>query len=489
MKAYLMFKNKDFEILKQYPYGKAALIADLEIKYILEDMAREDDMIYEAAKEALLTPLISIEDIEYRQEVLTDVLNNPTAARRLYEITLEAERETKKSSRWSSRRYLPSVFSTAVELLDIYMDRLLDLRLVADSNLDKFQSRAFKNLLVLLQNELGDDYIETAKNQLKDLKKSDGTLVSSSTGNYLQGIRYVLREKERKGFWRRWLFAPSYKLEPRDNHGAEDMGERRNRAINEATNVLAQAAEHLQSFFTMLRQEVAFYVGCLNLSETIKEYGMPYSLPNMLTMDTYDRSWQKLYDISLLLTKKTQVIGNEMDTKEKRLYLITGANQGGKTTFLRSVGQAQLMAQCGMFVCADEFTIPIRNGIFTHFKREEDTTLTSGKLDEELIRMTEIVDHLNKNSLVLSNESFASTNEHEGSEINKQITKALIENQVEVFSVTHLYAYASSFNDEKTVHYLRAERLDDHTRTFKIVKGEPLVTAYGKDLYDQIFDD
>ncbi len=238
----------------------------------------------------------------------------------------------------------------------------------------------------------------------------------------------------------------------------------------------------------MLKRELAFYVGCINLSETIKQYEMPICLPSMLTKETYHRSWDELYDISLLLSKKSKVIGNEMDVKSKKLYLITGANQGGKTTFLRSVGQAQLMAQSGMFVCAKEFTGPIRDGIFTHFKKEEDKTLISGRLDEELKRMSDIVNHLNENSLVLSNESFAATNEREGSEINNQITRALIENGVEVFSVTHLYTYASSFLDEKEVYFLLAERLDDGRRTYRMIEGEPLVTAYGEDLYHEIFD-
>lgn len=489
MKVNLMFRDKDFEITSHESYHEKALIKDLELEYTLEDMAREDEIIYESSKEALMKPLKSIEDIFYRQANLSDVFDNADAIRELYKIVVETEEKRKESINWLSGTYLPSIFSSSVRLLDLYIEMLRKLRLVADHNLDNLQSDGFRKLFILFQKELDDDYIETVKDQLDDLQKSDGTLISSKMGNYLQGVQYIFREKEKKRFWRRWLFAPSYKLAERDNRGAEDLGERRERAINEPTNILAQASENLESFFTMLRQELAFYVGCLNLSETIKKYDMSISMPEMLEETSYDRSWQSLYDISLLLTNKSSITGNKLITKDKRLYLITGANQGGKTTFLRSVGQAQIMAQSGMFVCASNLVVPIRNAIFTHFEREEDKTFTSGKLDEELVRMSDIVDHLDENSLVLLNESFAATNEREGSEINNQITRALIDSHVEVFSVTHLYTYASSFTHVEGVQYLRAQRLDDATRTFKIEEGKPLLTAYGEDIYHQIFDE
>ena len=65
------------------------------------------------------------------------------------------------------------------------------------------------------------------------------------------------------------------------------------------------------------------------------------------------------------------MVGNDVHGGGKSLVVITGANQGGKSTFLRSVGLAQLMMQCGMFVAA-EVTGPVCTGVFTHYKREED---------------------------------------------------------------------------------------------------------------------
>ena len=115
--------------------------------------------------------------------------------------------------------------------------------------------------------------------------------------------------------------------------------------------------------------------------------------------------------------------------------------------------------------------------------------MKSGKFDEELSRMSSIVDKLNPNSMVLLNESFASTNEREGSEIARQIVRALLETGIKVFYVTHMFDLAHGFYLAKmdTALFLRAERLADGTRTFRLVEGEPLQTSYGEDLYRRIF--
>ena len=92
--------------------------------------------------------------------------------------------------------------------------------------------------------------------------------------------------------------------------------------------------------------------------------------------------------------------------------------------------------------------------------------------------------------MLLFNESFAATNESEGSEIAGQITRALLERQIKVFFVTHQYEFAHGFYDKKigNVIFLRAERQNDTRRTFKLVEGEPLQTSYGDDLYYKIFN-
>nr|WP_244262760.1 hypothetical protein [Thermoanaerobacter siderophilus] len=254
-------------------------------------------------------------------------------------------------------------------------------------------------------------------------------------------------------------------------------------------NALAQSADHILSFFNILRTELAFYIGCLNLYEKLAQIGEPVSFPIPVASSERRHSFKGLYDVCLALTMKQKIVGNDLNADNKDLAIITGANQGGKSTFLRSIGLAQLMMQCGMFVPAEYFSANICDGIFTHYKRKEDATMKSGKLDEELSRMSDIVDNIKPNSMVLFNESFAATNEREGSEIARQIITALIEKRIKVFFVTHLFEFAYSFYNKKleNVIFLRAERRNDGKRTFKITEGKPLQTSYGEDLYKKIF--
>lgn len=171
------------------------------------------------------------------------------------------------------------------------------------------------------------------------------------------------------------------------------------------------------------------------------------------------------------------------------MVVITGANQVGKSTFLRSVGLAQLMMQCGMFVPAERFRANVCDGVFTHYKREEDATMESGKLDEELSRMNTIVDAITPNALLLCNESFASTNEREGSEIARQVIRAMLEAGIKVLVVTHLFDLARGFylQGAETSLFLQAERHPDGKRTFRLAEGDPFPTSYGPDFYERIF--
>jgi DNA mismatch repair ATPase MutS len=169
--------------------------------------------------------------------------------------------------------------------------------------------------------------------------------------------------------------------------------------------------------------------------------------------------------------------------------MVTGANQGGKSTFLRSAGLAQLMMQAGMFVAAESFAASVTAGVFTHFKREEDATMERGKLDEELERMSVIAGQIRPGALLLCNESFASTSEREGSQIAREVIRALTEAGIRVLFVTHLYdlAHGCYSRNDGTALFLRAQRRPDGTRTFRLLEGEPLPTSYGEDLHRQVF--
>lgn len=345
-------------------------------------------------------------------------------------------------------KYPSAILSRSIEVLQLYTELLRKLKTIAEEHADKFGSEGFKRLLGIFKKELTDEYLTEIEDHLKTLKFQEGVLISAELGKGNKGIHYTLRKSSnKKQSWIGRIFGRTspvytYILHPRDESGVRALSELRDRGLNLVANALAQSADHLLSFFTMLRIELAFYVGCLNLYEQLLNLGGPISFPIPIASKEHKLSFKELYDVSLALTLKQRIVGNEMNGDSKNPVIITGANQGGKSTFLRSIGLAQLMMQCGMFVPAEFFSSNICDGIFTHYKREEDTTMKSGKLDEELMRMSEIVDRITPNSIILFNESFASTNEKEGSEIARQIVSALVEKGIKVFFVTHLYEFA-----------------------------------------------
>ena len=200
-------------------------------------------------------------------------------------------------------------------------------------------------------------------------------------------------------------------------------------------------------------------------------------------------SARDLRDVSLTVARKSAVVGNNINADGKSLIMITGANEGGKSTFLRSLGTAQLMMQCGMFVCAQYFAADLVSGIYSHYKREEDASLKSGKLDEELVRMSAIADTAKAPAMVLFNEAFSSTNEREGTAIAGDIIRALVDSGMRVVFVTHFYELAEDVDALHTCGalLLKAGRTDSGERTFTVVEGSPDRTSYGQDLYARVF--
>lgn len=495
MKVYLMQRDQDFDLQRPLPPQEADLTLDLELDTLFNAMARGDKFLFDVAKRAVFSGLDDLDTIRYRQDILRDCLNNAAAVREIYGVLLEVIES--KRHRWMGiyGRSPSSILGSSVEMVQMFVGQLKKLRRIADQNASQFKSEGFIRFFAMLDEELDDAYFTTVEEHLKRLRFRNGVLISAVLGKGNEGAGYLLRKPDetKRGLTER-VFARrspvySFRIHPRDEHGARALADLKDRGINLVANALAQSADHIDSFFEVLRVELAFYIGCLNLAEQLAQWDEPVAFPAPAPASERRFSARGLYDVCLALTLQGKVVGNDVQADGKDLVIITGANQGGKSTFLRSVGQAQLMMQCGMFVAAESFQASVCQGLFTHFRREEDASMTSGKLDEELSRMSGIADRLTANAAVLFNESFAATNEREGSEIARQITRALVERRVRVFFVTHLYDFAHSWfrsNMQNTL-FLRAQRQADGARTFRLIEGEPLETSYGADLYKSVF--
>jgi DNA mismatch repair ATPase MutS len=498
MKTFLMYKDRDFNLQQKLPANEEALMQDLELETLFNAMALGDEFLFGVAKKAVIGGMnTDLETIRYRQRILKDCLKNSATVRDIYQIPIESTKNKKKHwySIFSSSP--GAVLSNATELMQMFVGLLIKLRHIADKNADKFESEGFARFFAMIRKELEDEYLADIQDHLRELKFREGVLISAELGEGNEGTGYMLRKamgKKQRWIKRVLVKKPpvyTFSIHPRDEAGARALSELKTRGINLAANALGQSADHIDNFFKMLQVELAFYIGCLNLYEQLEQMDAPISFPRPAALDERKHFSHGLYDVCLALTMKRKIIGNGVNAGDKDLVIITGANQGGKSTFLRSIGLAQLMMQCGMFAPAESFCSNICDGLFTHYKREEDATMESGKLDEELVRMSIIADNIKENSLLLFNESFAATNEREGSEIARQITRALVEKRIKVFFVTHLYEFAHALYEKSMENaiFLRAERRADGTRTFKVVEGAPLETSYGEDLYRAIWSD
>jgi hypothetical protein len=472
-----------------------ALAQDLELNTLWNAMADGDEFLFETAKRVVLSSLHDTEAIVYRQRVLADCLERPMVVGQLYELAIEALQNERKAGGgfWHTARP-ETTLHWSVEVLKLHLDVLKRLRQIADREVQDFRSEGFTRFFAMATQELTDDYLQAVEQHLRDLGFKRGVLESARLGKGDKGRSYVVRRLREQRWTERLPFGNrtagySFTIAPRDESGFRALEEIRGRGLNLVANAVAQAADHITSFFIMLRLELAFYLGCLNLHERLKRKGEPTCFPEPLSEGQLALTAAGLYDVCLTLHVQDQVVGNDVDAYGKPLVMITGANQGGKSTLLRSLGLAHLMMQAGMVVGARSFRASICTGVFTHYKREEDAAMEGGKLDEELSRMSQIADQIAPHSILLCNESFASTNEREGSEIARHVIRAMLGKQIKVFFVTHMYDLAHGFHEQQldTALFLRTEREPDGRRTFKLHEGKPLPTSHGEDSYRRIF--
>ncbi len=494
MKAHLLYPDRDFDFSAEPGTFDDDLLRDLELAVVLQAMAKGDRFLLDVSRRVLLESLDDVGLVLYRQAVLADCMEQEETVRELYALVVAALGD-KRGLFWGIRSGSPAVtLGGAVTQLEAFSVRLRELRQLADRRREEFRSEGFVHLFESIRRDLDDEYLETLRRHLRQLQFRDGVLLSGRLDRDNSGIDYVLRAPSTKRpRWRERVgLAPrtsyTFTIPPRDEGAANELAELTNRGLNQVANAAAQAADHIESYFTMLRAELAFYVACLNLAGALLERGTPLVFPTPLPSEPARFACGDLRDTALVLQTAETVVGNDVDADDRPLVVVTGANSGGKSTFLRSVGLAQLMTQCGMYVTASSYRSSLHSAVFTHFGREEDESMRSGRLDDELRRMSVIVDAAARHALVLFNESFSGTNEREGSEIGRQIVQALLERDVAVFFVTHQFDFADGFRISRpsTTRFLRAERAADGRPSYRLVPADPLPTSFAVDVYRRI---
>lgn len=530
MKVHLLYEDREWSKKNSY-FDTEAIIEDLNLGVLFKTAARnqeeqtgtvqalgaEDKYLAEVMEQVMMVPLRSREEIIFRQDVLKDCLAAPEQADFLYHFSDDLIFEWDKLGRKDMRkdyRETNGYLITRMKMLYLFLDRLAELKEYLAENREQLHSEGFQNLLLGLEKEFGEEDEAYLRQLLKSLaffcEGEDMPGVESkllkpvlelectlSGGFKLERIwpdvvestdKKYKKEKRQKTLSEKFLGAfvaePSVPL--KEDVVLRDLKQLEYAVVRYVMGYLEKFYLECQDFFEQLYFQSAFYFGACRIYRRMKKMTPEICFPKVC--DKKDLSFKGLKECSMAMARRMEVVGNDADIRDKMLLIVTGANQGGKSTFLRSIGIAQIMMQCGLFVSAEKYESGIFTGIYTHFTRREDVQMNSGRLDEELSRMEQMILHLEPDSLMLLNESFATTTEQEGSEIAYDIILALLETGVKVLTVTHLLSFAKKcYNqDMREAEYLSAERLEDGERTFKMVQGEPELTSFGLDLYEEI---
>lgn len=265
------------------------------------------------------------------------------------------------------------------------------------------------------------------------------------------------------------------------------------KVVKDIQDVLRKYVDISGYSLSSLSPELTFYIRWATLIRKVQKCSLPICKPKILPIEERRLHTEGMYNMKLAIKAvkddKEEIITNALDFDDAhRIYIMTGPNRGGKTTFTQAVGLLFLLAQNGIAVPAENFEFSPCDTIFTHFPADENKTVDLGRLGEESVRLSEIMKKATGQSLVLLNETLATTNVEEGVYLARDIVRFLSFIGVRSVYNTHMHDLARHLEDfnDSTEMKSRVDSLvtgiENGKRSFHVSISPPQNVSYAHDI-------
>ncbi|MEL6309172.1 MAG: hypothetical protein AAFV98_01270 [Chloroflexota bacterium] len=516
-----------------------SLYEDLNVRRLVRSIAlnpRYENYV----RDILLTITTDASVIRYRQQVMVDLLNNPALVAQLHQLLEEiiALEEYLKAPQWE-KNVLRQVAWRLSEL-QRYVDTVIGLHTVLVNAGDALQSTGLRQLRQSLTDIVESDIFQHLRAELPDLVPKIRDVRSITVGINLdlelRPLSATLLDTHEAHFVNQTMLSrlfgmgskkakegtPSdgpihdarfvagverYQVELNDRNSPfmpklfRDLSELMDETSKPVVRALRKYTQINSQVLIMLKQDIAFYLGAVQAIQRIREVGMPITQPKILPLDERTFHVEGMYNINLLFqqfnktVERTEIIGNDVHFGEDgRIFILTGPNQGGKTTYTTAIGLVQLLAQAGLPVPATSARISPVDQIYTHFAKEERPNLEAGRLGEEARRLNSIFERATRHSLILLNESLASTAASESLFLAQDVVRAFRLLGVRAVFATHLHELAAACDDlngrtdgdSKIISVVSKVQVIDEgntiRRTYQITPAPPESKSYALEL-------